>query len=161
MSAPRAQYCGLTDHLMTEIGAENPSVGLRLFSRNGGADDGLPANVHCGQEVAHLEGGCRGAAAKPGGDAGRHLSANGDATRAIVHRRRVAQAAGQLRDRVLVPERKAPSQTPNKVAAVRRYAGYPSPALGYKRQAWAMVDEGATYLRPNDDLSGATRFQFV
>ena len=53
----------------------------------------------------------------------------------------------QLQDRVVTPRRTALPPTPTEVAAVCAYAEQ-QPLLGYKRLAWALVDEEVAYLRP-------------
>ena len=56
-------------------------------------------------------------------------------------------AAGQLADRLVLPQRQVVLPTPAEVAAVRSFA-LDHPAAGYKRLAWMMVDEDVAYLRP-------------
>lgn len=56
-------------------------------------------------------------------------------------------AAGQLADRVIVPQRRVVLPTPTEVAAVCDFA-LEHPAMGYKRLTWSMVDQDIAYLRP-------------
>jgi putative transposase len=57
-------------------------------------------------------------------------------------------AAGQLEDRIVIPPRHVARPTPAEVAAVCDFA-LQYPAMGYKRLAWAMVDQDVAYLRPS------------
>jgi len=67
--------------------------------------------------------------------------------RATVYRWRSRQAAGRLSDRIAVPHRGVIRPTPGEVGVVCHYARE-HPLLGYKRLAWAMVDENVAFLRP-------------
>jgi putative transposase len=56
-------------------------------------------------------------------------------------------AAGQLADRVVVPQRQAVPPTPAEVGIVLDYA-YRHPLLGYKRLAYALMAENKAFVRP-------------
>ena len=67
--------------------------------------------------------------------------------RATVYRWRERAGQGQLADRVAVPSRRAVPPTPQEAEVVVAYARC-NALLGYKRLAWAMVDENVAFLRP-------------
>jgi transposase InsO family protein len=56
-------------------------------------------------------------------------------------------AAGQLADRVVVPQRQAVPPTPAEVGVVLDFA-YRHPLLGYKRLAYALMAENKAFVRP-------------
>jgi putative transposase len=57
------------------------------------------------------------------------------------------QRAGCLADRIVVPRPTVAYALPEEIAHVCQYAEVHA-ELGYKRMAWAMVDENVAYLRP-------------